>query len=582
MNTTIPAPAASRIGSFASVVKSPLFLLALAVAGVCLLLTLPIAVPIGPMYWDVIIYYDAANRIFDGQVPVDDFFTPVGPLGYYLFAGWLSLFPNAQPALLAHWSLLAVTAPLMALVLWDVDKRSRMTAFALLVPFLIFALLPFNTREFYPFPGSDAFGIYNRQGCQMLYVLVAALMFVRSQKRLVALIALTMLALFFLKITGFAAGAVICAYAFVAGKVQFRYALASALAFIAVLAGLELSSNLVSHYLNDIMRLVGMNSGTLLPRFLQAASINFGPVLAASTLAAFLLWVERDGIAKGFADTRQRSMLKALSGALDASGLWLVAVLFAGILFETQNTGSQAFIFLWPVVLTALLRNATSDTRPALRLALAALAAATIAPPALSVIERAARAYVGALKNEPFAQKNLGTLGAVNMRDEVAERVDHMTKFYPEHRSLYSDLTQVGELATPVLYSDFDFQIIYLSNVDTAIDSIRKLEADKGIRFETMMSLNFVNPFPWLMQRSAPLHIAIGADPSRAVPDPGSIEEDAVAATDLILLPTCPPTTANAALYEMYKSAMTKHRRIELDACYDAFIHPKFLGALDK
>ncbi|WP_269929700.1 hypothetical protein [Aminobacter sp. HY435] len=582
MNTTFPVPATSKNRSRGSRLGSPLVLLVLALAAVCALLALPIVVPIGPMYWDVIIYYDAANRIFDGQVPINDFFTPVGPLGYYLFAGWLWLFPNAQPALLAHWSLLAVTAPLMALVLWEVDRRSRTAAFALLIPFLIFALLPFNTREFYPFPGSDAFGIYNRQICQLLYVLVSALMFVRGQRLLVVLIALAMTALFFLKITGFVAGGLICVYAFAAGRVGLKYAIASVLAFAAALAGLELTNGLVSHYMTDILRLVGMNSGTLLPRFLQAASINFGAVLAASMLALLLLWIERADVLKTFAATRQSSTLGAVSGVFDASGLWLLAVLFAGILFETQNTGSQAFIFLWPVVLMALLRNGRPSTRPALQLAMVALAAATIVPPALSVTERAARAYVGALKNEPFANSNLGTLGAVNMRDEVAERVDHMTEFYPEHRSHYSDLTEVGELATPMLYSDFDFQVTYLRNVDTAIDSIRKLEADKGVRFETIMSLNFVNPFPWLMDRSAPLHIAIGADPSRAVPDPGSTEEGAVSETDLILLPTCPPTTANASLYEMYKSALTGHRRIELDACYDAFVHSKFFGALDK
>ena len=90
---------------------SPLLLLAVALAAVLLLLSLPLSLPIGPMYWDVLIYYDAANRIFDGQMPVVDFFTPVGPLGYYLFAGWLTLFPNAQPVLIAHWSLLASPCP---------------------------------------------------------------------------------------------------------------------------------------------------------------------------------------------------------------------------------------------------------------------------------------------------------------------------------------------------------------------------------------------------------------------------------------------------------------------------------------
>lgn len=560
--------------------RSPLALLAISLVGVCILLALPLVLPIGPMYWDVFIYYDAANRIFDGQVPIIDFFTPVGPLGYYLFAGWLAIFPNGQPVLLAHWSLLAVTAPLMGLVVWHVDRRSRATAFALLIPFLIFALLPFNTREFYPFPGSDAFGIYNRQACQVLYILVAALVFVRERRLLTGLIVATMTALFFLKITGFVAGGVIAAYALLSGRVNLKTAIACAVAFIAILAAIELSSGLVSQYVFDIMSLVAMNSGTLLPRFLQATSLNFGIVAAASSLAFLLLWSDRRNWTAGFAAGEPGSKFAAVMALLSHDGIRLLVVIFAGILFETQNTGSQAFIFLWPVLLSIFLKTGQLSDRPMLVLSIMGLVAATALPPTVRIVERAARTYVGMIKNVPMEQRNLKSLGAVDMRKDVALRTEHMLREYPKLRAAYEDLVAVGELPTPVLYSDFDFQIAYLSAVDTAIDSIRALEARTGIHFDTIMSLNFVNPFPWLMDRSAPHYIAIGADPTRAVPDPGSQEENAVANTDLVLYPTCPPTTANAMLYDMYRQGLAKHRRIKLDACYDAFINPKFASAL--
>ncbi len=557
---------------------SPLAILAIAVIAVCLLLSLPVSVPIGPMYWDVYIYYDAANRIFSGQAPILDFFTPVGPLGYYLFAGWLAVFPNGQPALMAHWSLLAVTAPLMALVVWDVQRRSRIVALALLFPFLIFALLPFNTREFYPFPGSDAFGIYNRQVCQMLYVLVAAILFMQERRLLAVVITLAIMAMFFLKITGFVAGGIIAAYAFMAGRVPLRYAVASAIAFFAILGILEIATGIVSAYVRDILLLVEMNSGTLAPRFLQSASLNFGMLAPTGMLALLLIWSNRAkliGRAKG---AFTRASLVEAAAFFDSKAFWLLVVLFAGILFETQNTGSQALIFLWPVVLAVILGIGGMISRPALMIAVAGLSAAISLPPAVAIAERAARAYVGGIKNTHLEASNLKTFGHVNMREEVADRVEHMLGFYPEHRALYDDMIAVGELPTPVLYSDFDFQIIYLSAVDRAIDSIHALEAARGVRFETIASLNFVNPFPWLMDRRAPRHIAIGADPFRAVPAPGSAEETAVAETDLVLYPTCPPTTANAALYKLYEPALVKHRRIRLDACYDAFVNPKFTG----
>ncbi len=560
---------------------SPLALLVLAFAGVCVLLAMPISVPIGPMYWDVFIYYDAANRIFDGQVPIVDFFTPVGPLGYYLFAGWLALFPNGQPALLAHWSLLAVSAPLMGLVVWHVGQRSRGIAFSLLIPFLVFALLPFNTREFYPFPGSDAFGIYNRQVCQILYIFVAALVFVRERRLLTFLILASMTALFFLKITGFIAGGVIAAYALFFGRVSWKTALACALAFIAILAGIEAASGLVSQYVFDIASLVAMNSGTLLPRFLQATSLNFAVVAGAVALAVLLLWSDRLNLTAARVSAGQAPRRETASaGTLVHHALFLLATVFAGIFFETQNTGSQAFIFLWPILLAVFLKTTELADRPLLVLSIMGLVAATAMPPAVRVVERAARTFGGAIKNVPFEQRNLKTLGAVTMRSDVATRTEHMLGFYPEHRALYDDLAAVGELPTPVLYSDFDFQMIYLSNVDTAIDSIKALEARSGVHFDTIMSLNFVNPFPWLMDRSAPLTIAIGADPTRAVPTPGSQEEVAVANTDLVLYPTCPPTIANAMLYEMYEQGLARHRHLKLDACYDAFVHPKFAEAL--
>jgi hypothetical protein len=560
---------------------SPLIVMGLVLALVPVLLLFPLRVPIGPMYWDVFIYYDAANRIFDGQVPVNDFFTPVGPLGYYLFAGWLALFPNGAPTLLAHWSLLAVTAPLMALVIWHVETRSRTTAYALLIPFLIFALLPFNSREFYPFPGSDGFGIYNRQICQMLYVLVAALMFVRNPRLLALIVAMAMTALFFLKITGFVSGAIICLFAFMAGRVPLRYALAAAGAFLAVLVLLELTSGLVSHYVQDILALVAINSGSLAPRFLQAMSHTFGVLLPSGALILLLLWSGREKLAVRLSAIRAERSTASVAKFLDNDAFWLAVVLSAGVTFETQNTGSQAMIFVWPVILSIVMRSGSLMAKPKLLIATFVLAAAVALPPAINTIERAVRAYAGSVKNFPLEHINLKSLGAVSMRGDVLARSENMIGFYPPHRALYEDIVRMGELPSFVLYSDFDFQVTHLMAIDRAINSIKALEAENGVRFETIMALNFVNPFPWLMDRSAPEHVAIGADPMRAVPPPGPLVANSVRETDLILHPNCPPTTANAALLELYAPMMAGHRKITLDACYDAYLHPKFAGMLD-
>jgi hypothetical protein len=559
---------------------SPLIALVAVLSILPLILALPLRVPIGPMYWDLFVYFDAARRIFDGQIPVNDFFTPVGPLGYYLFAGLVALLPNAQPALLVHWSLLVVTAPLMAIIIAEIDARSRPTAFAVLIPFLVYALLPFNTRDYYPFPGSDGFGIYNRQVCQMLYVLVAALVFVRGRWRLTLVVSISVAALFFLKVTGFIAAIVLCAFAVLAGRISIRQALLAAASFLALLAGMEALSGIISHYVRDILALVALNTESLAPRFLQAASHTFGVVAPAGALALLLIWSDRRKLADRFKGLRREGSWSALNRFFHHDAFWIAAAVFAGIVFETQNTGSQAMIFLWPVILAVLMRSASMMAAPGMLIATLALAAAAVLPTFVNTIERAARTYAGSVKNKALEHEHLKTLGAVTMRPDVLQRARVFSEFYPEHRETFEDLVERGELPSFILYSDYDFQILHLMGIDRAVASLKALEAERNIRFETIMAINFVNPFPWLMERSAPRHVAIGADPTRAVPPPDRDVAEAVAEVDIALLPACPPTTANASLLALYRPLMPEHRRIRLNDCYDAFIHPKFAGRL--
>jgi hypothetical protein len=562
---------------------SPLFVMALVIAILPLFLVARLTLPIGPMYWDLFIYFDAANRIFNGQVPVLDFFVPVGPLGYYLFAGALKLFPDGQPLLLVSWSMLAVTAPLMGAVLWDMGERARATRWAVLIPFLVFAILPFNTREFFPYPGSDGFGIYNRQVCQLLYVLVAALVFMPDRRPLTLVVAFAMTALFFTKITGFAAGFLICAFAFAAGRIAFQHAFAAAAIFFGTLGLFDLRLDLVSHYVADIFALVQENSQTLLPRFLRAGAYTVGIVAPAGILALVLLWNARGRLARQWRGLRAAPSWKRISALADQEGFWLAAVLFAGVFFETQNTGSQALIFLWPVLLAIIAARMPLKGVPAGRLAIVlALVAAAALPPFVRTVARAARTYASSLVHVPLQHENLKTLGSVNARPEVIALADDLIDVYARHRATYRDLVEDEALPAFMYYLQYDFQLVHLMAIDRAISDIVDLESRKGIHFDTMMELNFVDPFPYLMGRQSPRYVAIGADPSRAVPPPGSQEENAVRDTDLVLYPTCPLTTDNRALYELYKPALEDHFRIRIDACFDAFVHPRFAGKFGK
>lgn len=558
------------MSNFGSRLTAPHVLLLAVPLAFALLLLVPLTLPIGPFYWDLFIYLDAANRIFGGQVPSVDFFTPVGPLGYWLFAALAWLFEAAQPLLLVQASLLLVTVPLFALVLADVDRRSRPTAFALLVPFLVFSLLPFNVEEYYPYPGVDGFGIYNRQVCHLLYVLASALVFVRSQRILLAVIAGAMLSLFLVKVTGFIAGGMIAAAAFAAGRVAFGTVIGAIAAFVGALGLLELWNGVTSAYLVDIMTLVEMNEGVLLSRFLQAGSLHFLIVAPLGALVATLLFLDRREISGALRELATRPRLSAASSLFDRDVFWIGVATFAGLFFETQNTGGQALIFVWPMLLQLLVRaNARQGTELVLILS---LVAASAMPTFMEIVHRSARAMIGQVRYVKLDHSHLKTMGAVSQRDEVMERARKMMETYQRFPEGYQHLADNQLLPTFTLYTEPDFQLTWLMAADEAVDAILAYEAANGVRFETIMSLNFVNPFAWLLDRSAPLHIAIGADPFRAVPHPDATILDSVRQSDLILYPKCPITNANERLLSLYEPGLAGHRKIALSPCWDAYV----------
>ncbi|WEZ83497.1 hypothetical protein P6U16_01115 [Rhizobium sp. 32-5/1] len=568
-------------GSFSGkLTRRPLVFLAFAIVLVFSSLLITIPMPMGPMYWDHYIYLDAANRIFDGQMPSVDFFTPVGGLGYYLFALLLELFPKGHPLLLASWSLLAITAPLMAVVLWDVQKRSTVTAYMLLAPFLLFSILPFNTGDFYPFPGSDGFGIYNRQVCQLLYVLACALLHVSDQRKLAVSVAVAMLSLLFIKVTGVVAGIILCLMAFATGRLHLRSAILAGLLFCGCIAGIELTTGMVTAYAADILALLEVNNTSLLPRLVQSASLNFGIIVASGALCVILFGQRFDALRGDLKTLIRERNLSALTRTIDQPALWVAAFVAAGLLFESQNTGSQAFIFLWPLLFAILMESRGRNPTSTAFMTVTALVLAVAAPPAVMIVQKASRAWVGMLNSEHLESRNLGTMGAVRARDIQLLRAERMQKIYVENRQVYETVAKSGELPSFLLYSDFDFQTLWLENTDNAISALHDYEAANGLRFGTIMNIDFTNPFPWLMNRHAPKYIAIGADPYRAVPRPDDKVAAAVQASDVALYPSCPPTTARLKLLSLYQPFLEKHHtRITLTPCVDAFIRTALIKA---
>lgn len=540
---------------------SPIVLLVLVVALCAGLLMLPLYLPLGPNYWDMGIYLDGAHRIALGQLPGIDFDAPVGPLGYYLMYWGQRLFPNGQSLLLVQFSMLVVTAPLMGLIVADVDRRSRLEAFALLLPFLFFSLLPFNIQAYSTYPGVDGYGIYNRQVCVLLYVLVAGLLYVQSRiiRNVVLLTIIT--ALFFVKITGFSVAGLIALLALTSGRLRFVDAVVAGTAFLLVLGAVELSSGLVSAYLEDIFVLVSLNTGTLLPRFLTVVSTRFDVVFMAGLLVLALFVLNRGSSKGGIADF------------LDQPVIWLMVVLFAGIIFETQNTGSQDFIFLWPVLLRILLN--LPQTHDWKRWTMAALVAAVALPTAITVMHRAARVIASSPKYVRLELPALGAFGRVSTKQVLHERMTTIGAHYAANKAAYRDLASIGQLPSWTFYSEISMQGAWLIDLQRVAERLLAYEKENGLRFNSLYVLDFTNPLASALGRDIPRHVQIGLDPFRTMAEISDKTREALMATDAILAPLCPITTARVAIRANYKKALKGRVSIALNPCWELLLKPE-------
>ncbi|WP_412049609.1 hypothetical protein ACK6D9_18365 [Hoeflea sp. Naph1] len=544
-------------------------LLAIFVLVLALLQTLPLVLPIGPMYWDVLIYYDAIGRVAHGQWPARDFFAPVGPLEYFLAAFSNRLFPEANPVLLTQWIWLPITAPVMALILWDVVKRSGKLAFWLLVPWMLFTALPFSVIEFYPYPGTDAFGIYNRHGAHLLYLTVVAVLFVRSPVIQTIVLSALVLGLAFCKITAFLAAGPILLFGLLLGRIRVSTAIATALICIGLSGGAELTTGLVSLYIGDIVRLAMENTDALLPRFLTATSQHFDVMGAGGLLAVVLL----AAALAGHKAAGGRPQAKGIARWVDADWFWVGLLLVCGLFYETQNTGSHAFILIWPALLAILLRPISSYGRygPAILVLIGFTALPTIS----TLIHKAARTAAVAPRYIHLDAPDLGPLGRVSAKPVFVEQAERMRGIYVAHRDTYQAIAETEALPSFLIFSDPDYQYMLLQEMQAATVAIRALEASSGSRFESVLNLDFANPFPYLLGIRGAEYVPIGADPFRAVPELDERTRNAVARTDLVLVPVCPVHYARKQLLEHYASGLTGHTRISLTPCFDAFVLPE-------
>lgn len=537
---------------------SPAFWIVSFLAAVILGLALPVRLPLGPNYWDTDIYLDAAQRIWQGQVPNIDFFTSIGPLGFYLTAGIKALFPQAQPALLANWAIVPVLLPVAALIAWDIDGRSRRLALAILIPLLFLTSLPINLHSLYPSPGFDGFGYYNRHVALLLYLLLAALLFVENRVLLTSLVAALMIALFLVKVTGPVSGAVLVGYAVLAGRMRFRDAAIAAGSVIACLGLIELTTGVVYAYVEDILDLAMLNSSSLLRRFLTLGSIKFNVIAPCLMLIGVLAVAAR---------RENLSVAELLKSPLG----WLSASLFALVLGETQNSGSLEFIGLWPVLIL-ILKDYHRFADQRLRQWVLMLVMAVSLPSAIIFFERGARAVIAAPRYQALDVPHVGPLGRVSLKPELAQRAIEQVDHYPKYNDAYEDLVRRGLLPSATLFSEIDHQATWLLEVQQGIDAIHRWEAANKRQLNGFFALDFVSPFNHLLGRAAPLHVALGIDTERTNPKITREMLEALGGIDAIMRPKCPVEIKRAAMWRQFAQALEGRQLIALSPCWDMYL----------
>lgn len=536
------------------------------VALAAVLLSVVTVLPIGTYYWDIYFFVDAAHRIRVGEVPHQDFFLSVGALPYYLYELTQRIWPDGQPLLVGQYSLLLVTAPLMAAVILAADAEPG-RVLAVVLPFAFFSLAPVNSNEFVTVPAVDGYGLYNRQAGLVLYVLASALALVRVPLALGSIAGLAAAALFFLKITGFVAGAGFILCAFLAGRLGAKLMGAGLVAFLVPVVVVEASLGIVSIYISDVLAMLAHNSGGLLRRVLRLISQELDLLAPLGILCIVLAFAERDRLLHSL----RAPGLNKITGIFSLTAVQLALMTVFAIKFEMQNTGSQEFIYLWPLLSGILFLGKKLGGH--VRLAVILLLALTALPTFSKAAHRLARAVAIMPAQVSLNLPELGVLNSVSSREEYIRRARLMREHYTEHSETYRTLVQEGEDPSFLYYTMPDTQLLYLIDLVEGMKAIQRHEQEAGVRYESIAGLDYVDPMPMLLGRKGAKGMPMGLDPTRGYPA-GRHESyrAGLAEVDAIVEPLCPLLDQRADIRAIAEPVLAERRAVRIDPCWILYV----------
>jgi hypothetical protein len=537
-----------------------------AAIAIVVVLLAPVFIPIGANYWDLAIYVDAAHRISLGQVPNVDFRTPAGPLEYYLYALGQSLFAGGHPALIANWAYLVVTGPIFWVALRFNVQASSTVKYALALPFIFLALMPFNSSATFPAPGIDAYGYYNRHPALLLYVLVTLSVLGRPGRLLAFLTGLLLLCLLLTKITALVAALPIIGYLVVIRVFTLPMLAISALTLFVPLIFLEFATGIVGAYLANVVELLRLNTGGLLSRLNLVAATQFDTLIALFAIWVVLALVE---IVK-FPMQWKLSKIEWLTLFIKSRLVVFTLLLIVALVFELQNTGSQQYVFVWPF-LVLLLQDWWRKRGWPRTFLVFAVAFATI-PPVVSITHRAVRTLIATATYKAMPELHLGPLAHVSIRPAFLQRANVMDAHYAEHRQIYQQLADKGESPGIDISLEPDFQFLWLMKASQAVKAILDLEAERKIQIGSLLVLDFSDPVTAALKRDTPRHVQIGRDPDRTIAKLDARTLAELAATQGLLVPLCPALPFRMGILAKFEKALEGRTRVALTPCWDLYL----------
>jgi len=542
---------------------------------ILILLLLPLRLPIGAYYRDIMMYLDAAYRIDNGQVAHSDFFVAFGALPIYGF--WLiqKLFPNAQPVLAAQYSVVIPTFLLLAVALSGVHQRAQQLLLA--VMFILLALLPSNFYHWFANSGVDGFGIYNRQAGLLLYVLVMAIWWSLSPKRFFVVASGVLLCLFFIKITAFAGAVLLLVYAYAIGLIRIRSLIAIGLVLIVAAAILQATTGIVAGYFQDIGTIIASmdnpySQGPLV-RMIGHVRTQFAIHAMLALLVIAALSYDRRTILTAVKSARSRPY-KAFRVLLRTRSAALMVCVVVSLIIESENTGSQAFAFLLPAAICLM---TLSPTRNWANQAVRFLAAAFVLFIALKAVDRYARITYAAIADQRIDLGTPDPFRVVTKPDILSQANSWMGIV---HQPTFTEALKRGhEFPVPIIRDPPEFgsdriesQVFHLLSIAEAAGTLRRSTVS-NFDLGNVAAIDFADLFPLLLGMQPVAGLATVIDPYRTMsPTLQSRLIDRWSNVDGILVPRCPFTQMREATAKLAKVILEGRRLVLITPCWDLYV----------